>query len=163
MYIRSQTSEDRFCRDMYLPDCLFLQWPVPTPGWCFSGRLGCFQSYSCNPRPHPIVYVTDRSKAIVLVLFLLCVALCFFTTGHFMILALLFLLFCFSSPFSIVIPSLGEDRAGLRASRVFVCLFGRHWGLSFSSYWYRGLAATCDCGPPWTSLLHFNYCFLYIN
>ena len=29
---------------------------------------------------------------------------------------------CFS-PFSIVITSLGEDRAGLCASRAFVCLF----------------------------------------
>ena len=30
---------------------------------------------------------------------------------------------CFVIPFSIVIPSLGEEGAGLYASRAFVCLF----------------------------------------
>ena len=26
----------------------------------------------------------------------------------------------------------------------------------FSSSWYRGLAAVCDCGIPWTFLLTFS-------
>ena len=44
-----------------------------------------------------------------------------FTTGRFMLsLALLFVL-VFFSPFSIVITSLGEKRAGLCAYRAFVC------------------------------------------
>ena len=46
-----------------------------------------------------------------------------FTTGRFMLsLDLLFVL-VFFSPFIIVITSLGEERAGLCASRAFVCLF----------------------------------------
>ena len=72
-------------------------------------QLKCF-----NP---PVVYSTDYSGFVV------------FTTGRFMTLslALLFvlvlLLFFFPSPFSIVITSLGEERAGLWASRACVCLF----------------------------------------
>ena len=38
-------------------------------------------------------------------------------------LALLFILVCVLSVFSIVITPLGEERAGLCASRAFVCLF----------------------------------------
>ena len=53
------------------------------------------------------------------------------------------------SPFSI-----GEERAGLCVSRVFVCLFSTRWVLSFfSSSWCQGLAAACDCDTPWTFLL----------
>ena len=48
-----------------------------------------------------------------------------FTTGRFMLsFALsLFSVLVFFSPFSIVFTSLGEERAGLCASRIFVCLF----------------------------------------
>ena len=54
------------------------------------------------------------------------------------------------------ITSLGEERAGLCASRAFVCLFCTGQSLSFfSSSWCQGLAATCDCGAPWTFLLTF--------
>ena len=28
---------------------------------------------------------------------------------------------------------------------------------SFSSSWCQGLAAACDCGPPWTFILTFLY------
>ena len=66
------------------------------------------------------MYTTDRSKAVVPMLFLFCVAVVY-TTRHFMFgLALLFLnvLFC---PFSILIILLGEEGAGLCAYPAFVC------------------------------------------
>ena len=57
-----------------------------------------------------------------------------------------------------MITSLGEEGAGLCASRAFVCLFCACWCLSFSSSsWCQGLAAVCDCGTPWTFLLTFNW------
>ena len=61
----------------------------------------------------------------------------------------------FSVIFSIVITSLGEERAGLCASPAFVCLFCTRQFVFFFSYsWFQGLAAACDCGTPWTFLLH---------
>ena len=62
----------------------------------------------------------------------------------------------FSVCFSILITSVGEEEAGLCASRTFVCLICACMFLSFfSSSWCRGLAAVCDCGIPWTFLLIF--------
>ena len=55
-----------------------------------------------------VVYATDRSKVVVPVLFLFCVALWFLLRVRFIIL------------FSIVITSPGEKGAGLCASRAFV-------------------------------------------
>ena len=75
------------------------------------------------PSP-PVVYATDRSKAVVTMLFLFCVALWFILW-----IASCFKVFpcslssCFVIPFSIVITSLGEEGAGLCVSRAFVCLF----------------------------------------
>ena len=70
----------------------------------------------------PIVYATDRSKAVVSVLFLFCVALWFLYYRRFMFVSIPVL---FSSYFviifSIVITSLGEEGAGPCASRAFVC------------------------------------------
>ena len=61
----------------------------------------------------PVVYSTDRSKAVVPVLVLLFVALWFILRGD--------LLFgCFFNPFSTAITSLGEERANLSAFRTFV-------------------------------------------
>ena len=63
---------------------------------------------------------------------------------------------CFSVCFGILVTSLGEEGAGICASRTFVCLFCACMLLSFfSSSWYRGLAAVCDCRIPWTFLLTF--------
>ena len=59
----------------------------------------------------------------------------------------------FSVLFSIVTTSLGEEAAGLCASRTFVCLFcTREFMSVFPSYWCQGLTATCDCGTPWNFL-----------
>ena len=52
-----------------------------------------------------------------------------------------------------MITSLGEEGAGLCASRAFVCLFCTIFLSFFSSSWCRGLAAVCDCGTPLTFLL----------
>ena len=71
----------------------------------------------------PIVYATDRSEAVVPVLFLFCVALWFILRGTSCLVLPCSLSSCFFSPFSIVITSLGEEGAGLCASRAFVCLF----------------------------------------
>ena len=71
-----------------------------------------------------MVYAADRSKAVVPMLFLFCVALWFILRG-----ASFFKVFprslssCFVIPFSIVITSLGEEGAGLCASRAYICLF----------------------------------------
>ena len=63
----------------------------------------------------------------------------------------------FSVCLSILITTLGEDEAGLCASRKFVCLFCASMILSFfSSSWCQGLAEVCNCGIPWTFLLIFS-------
>ena len=75
--------------------------------------------------PRPVVYATDGSKAVILVL--LCSALwlllraCHF--GSCLALCARVYFFFFLVLVSILITSLGEERAGLCASRAFVCLF----------------------------------------
>ena len=69
----------------------------------------------------PVVCSIDRSKAVVPVLFLLFVALCFFSTRRFVVyLSVCHFVLVFFSPFSIAITSLGEERANLSAFRTFV-------------------------------------------
>ena len=101
--------------------------------FCFKQYIGtqgevCRQLKIFYPLPHsPVVYATDRSKAMVPVLFLFCVALWFILRG-----ALCFKVFpcslssCFFIAFSIVIISPGEGGAGLCVSRPCVCLFCTH-------------------------------------
>ena len=61
----------------------------------------------------------------------------------------------FFSPFSIVIISLGEERANLSTFRTFV-RFGGCLDLSVSSSsWSLGRAAVCECSTPRTILLPF--------
>ena len=70
-----------------------------------------------------VVYATYRSKAMVPVLSLFCVALWFILRGALCFkVVLCSLSSCFFIPFSIVIISLGGQGAGLCASRAFVCL-----------------------------------------
>ena len=86
----------------------------------------------CRPKKcftHPVVYATDRSKAVILVLFLFCVALCVLLRGVSYWDYLLS--FFFSVLFSIGITSLTEEGAGLCASRAFVRLFSTRQCLSF--------------------------------
>ena len=74
-----------------------------------------------NPPPPlpPVVYSSDRSKAVVPVLVLLFVALWFILRGD-LLYVFPCILFLFFSPFSIAITSLGEKRATLSAFRTFV-------------------------------------------
>ena len=71
----------------------------------------------------PVVRATDRSNAMALVLFLFCGALWFLLQG---VSCLAFCSRVYFSPFSIVIISFGEERAGLCVSSAFVCLFCTH-------------------------------------
>ena len=70
-----------------------------------------------------IVYATDRSKAVVPVLFLFCVALWFIIRGDSCLVLPYSLPSCFFRLFSIVItsPRTGEEGAGPFASRACVC------------------------------------------
>ena len=61
------------------------------------------------------------------------------------------LVFFFPVLFSIVVTSLGTERAVLYSSHEFVCLSCMRLFLSFfSSSWCQGLAAACDCGTTGT-------------
>ena len=71
----------------------------------------------------PIVYATDHSKAVTLVLFLFCVTFWFIPRGASCLVLPCSLLSCFFTPFSIVTTLLGKEGAGLCSSRAFVCLF----------------------------------------
>ena len=70
----------------------------------------------------PVVYGTDRSMAVVPVLFLFCVALWFILQALDVLKSSCALCYCVSSFFLAVITSLGEEEAGLCASCPFVCL-----------------------------------------
>ena len=78
----------------------------------------------------PVIYSTDRSKAVVPVLVLLFVALVYSTRRFVSSLALCYFVIVLFSPFSIAITSLGEERANLSVFRtvirfalVWFCLF----------------------------------------
>ena len=67
----------------------------------------------------PVVYSTDRSKAVVPVLVLLCFVV--YSRRRFVLcLTLCHFVLVFFSPFSIAITSLREERANLSAFRMFV-------------------------------------------
>ena len=69
----------------------------------------------------PVVCSTDRFKALVPVLVLLFVALCFILGGDLLyVFPCVILFLCFSVLFSIAITSLGEERANLSDFRTFV-------------------------------------------
>ena len=75
-----------------------------------------------------------------------------------------FFFFFFSVLFSIAITSLGEEGAGVCASRAFVCLFCTRQFLSiFSSSRCQRLAAACDCSTLWTFLLTPLYIVLHVS
>ena len=74
----------------------------------------------CKSALNPLVYSTDRSKAVVQVLVLLFVVLWFILRGDLSLAWCYFVLVLFFSPFSIAIISLGEERANLSAFYTFV-------------------------------------------
>ena len=67
-----------------------------------------------------MVYSTDRSKAVVLMLVLLFVALCLFYEAICFLSYLVLFCSCVFSPFSIAITKLGEERANFSAFRTFL-------------------------------------------
>ena len=76
---------------------------------------------SCKSALNPVVYSTDRSKAVVPVLVLLFVALWLILRGDlFYSLTLCYFVLVFFSPFSTAITLLEEERANLSAFRTFV-------------------------------------------
>ena len=76
-------------------------------------------SFACMRKGKaPVVYSTDRSKAVVPVLVLHFVAL--WLRGDLFYLLPCYFVLVFFSPFSIAITSLGEERANLSAFRTFV-------------------------------------------
>ena len=77
--------------------------------------------YSERPLNYPIVYTTDRSKAVVPMLFSFCVALLFILRGASCLVLPCSLSMYFFCPFSILITLLEEEGAGLCAYDAFVC------------------------------------------
>ena len=103
-----------------------------------------------------MVYSTDRSKAAVLVLVLLFVALWFNLRGDLFYVSPCFILFLFFSPLSIAVTPLGEERA----SRCFshVCSICACLVLSVSSSsWCLGRAGFVIMAFPRL----FSYPFLF--
>ena len=102
----------------------------------------------------PVVYAADRSKAVVPVLFLFYVALWFILWA-----ASCFKIFpcslssCFFIPFSIVITSLGEEGAGLCASRAFVFVY------VFFFFFFFPLVSDVGCGLWLLHSLNFSIIF----
>ena len=115
---------------------------------------------SCKSALNPtMVYSTDRSKVVVLVLVLLFVALWFILRGDFSVvcLSVCHFVLVFFSPFSIAITSLGEERANLSAFRTFVrfvlveiCRFPLPLGV------WEGLRFVIVALPGLFSYLYFN-------
>ena len=105
----------------------------------------------------PVVYSTDRSKAVVPVLVLLFVALWFILRGYLMsVLPCVILFLCFSVLLALRSPRLGKRELILL---LFVRLFDLRlfWFICSSSSWCLGRAAVCDCGTPWTFFLPFFF------
>ena len=114
-----------------------------------------------SPSPTPVVCSTDRSKAVVLVLVFLFVALWFILRG---VCCISFRVsFCSCFFFFLVLLVLRLPHLGKR--ELILVLFVRLFGfLSVSSSsWGLGGAAVCDCGTPWTFLLPFLTCLYALN
>ena len=101
----------------------------------------------------PVVYSTDRSKAVVPVLVLLFVALWFILRGDlFYVLPCVILFLCFSVLLALRLPRLGKREIILILFvRLFdLCLFGF---VGFLFLLVSGKGCCFDCSTPWTFLL----------
>ena len=102
-----------------------------------------------------VVYSTDRSKAVVPVLVLLFVALCFILRGDLLyVFPCVILFLCFSVLLVLRLPRFGKREL---IFVLFVRLFDLCLFVGSSSSWGLGRAAVCDCGTPWTFLLPFFF------
>ena len=105
----------------------------------------------------PVVYSTDRSKAMVPVLVLLFVALWFILRGDLLyVFPCVILFLCFSVLLVLRLPRLGKRELILVFSYVCSICACLDLSVSFSS-WGLGRAAVCDCGTLWTFLLPFVF------
>ena len=103
----------------------------------------------------PVVYSTDRSKAVVPVLVLLFVALWFILRGDLLyVFPCVILFLCVLVILVLRLPRWGKEELILVLFvRLFdLCLFGF---VGFLFLLGSGRAAVCDCGTPWTFLLPF--------
>ena len=126
----------------------------------------------------PVVYATDRSNAVIPVLFLFCVALWFILLGTPCLVLPCSLSSCFFSPFSIVANSLGEEGACVWASRAIVCFARVNFVLFPLSIGVRGwlrllIVAVLDVSVNYFGLLRHHkqpsiqlpmrtYCIYYL-
>ena len=111
----------------------------------------------------PVVYSTDRSKAVVPVLVLLFVALWFILRGDLLyVFPCVHFVLVFFSPFGIAITSLGEERANLSAFRTFVPCACLDLSVSSSSGGL-GRAAFCDYGTPSTYIFSNDIMIEYVH
>ena len=104
----------------------------------------------------PVVYSTDRSKAVVPVLVLLFVALWFILRGDLLyVFPCVILFLCFLVLLVLRLPRLGKRELILVLFvRLFdSCLFGF---VGFIPFWGLGRAAVCDCGIP--GLFSYLFC-----
>ena len=102
----------------------------------------------------PVVYSTDRSKAVVPMLVF--VAL-WFTSDLFYVLPCVILFLCFSVRLALRLLRLGKRELILVLSVCSICACLDLSVSSSSSSWCLGRAAVCDCGTPWTFLLPFFF------
>ena len=99
----------------------------------------------------PVVYSTDRSKAVVPVLVLFFVALWFILRGDMLyVFPCVILFLCFSV---LLVLRLPRELILVLFVRLFDCAC-LYMSVSCSSWGLRR-AAVCDCGTPWTFLLPF--------
>ena len=105
--------------------------------------------------PLPLVYSTDRSKAVVPMLALLFVALWFILRGYlFYVLPCVSWFLYFSVLLVLRLPRLGKRELVLVLFVRLVDCACLVLSVSSSS-WCLGRAADCDCGTPWTFLYLF--------
>ena len=103
----------------------------------------------------PVVYSTDRSKAVVPVLVLFFIALWFILRGDLLyVFPCVILFLCFSVLLVLRLPRLGKRELILVVFvRLFdLCLFGF---VGFLFLLGPGKGCVCNCGTPWTFLLPF--------
>ena len=105
----------------------------------------------------PVVYSTDRSKAVVAVLVLHFFALWFILRGDlFYVSSCVILFLCFSVLLALRLPRLGKRELILV---LFVCLFDLclFGFVGFLFLLVSGKGCGLDCGTSWTFLLPFFF------
>ena len=121
---------------------------------------GCKSALTTLPPPHPVVYSTDRSKAVVPVLVLLFVALWFILRGHLLyVFPCVILFLCFSVLLVLRLPRLRKRglilvllRTFVRFVLVWICRFSLPLGV------WEGLRFVIVALPGLFSYLFSSWC-----